>query len=162
MDSTENHLKSMLKELKSRSKGNVILESGLLLCILLFLFVGNFTDFTTLLVMVLNRRIRTVTNLFVASLAISDFCLGALFLFSLGLPTLATSQWPFSDLTCQYQGYVVISLVFPSTQSLALMARSEQVFSNRGTSEVSTLLQQKENHDHDCHVMVLFHVCPIT
>ena len=119
MDSTENQLDSMMKELKSRSRAKVVLESGLLMCILLFLFVGNFI---TLLVMILNRRMRKVTNLFVVSLAFSDFCSGALATCPLALPTLATSQWPFNDLTCQYQGYMIIFLVVASTQTLALMA----------------------------------------
>ena len=72
MNSTEKQLGDMLKELQSRSKAKVILESAIFAVILLFLFVGNFI---TLLVTVLNRRMRTIPNMFVASLAISDFSL---------------------------------------------------------------------------------------
>ena len=119
MDSTERQLADMLKELKSRSKAKIILESGFFATFLLFLFVGNFL---TLLVMVRNRRMQTIPNMFVVSLAITDFCLGALISCPIGLPALATSQWPFSDTTCQYQGYVALVLVLASVHTLALMA----------------------------------------
>ncbi|KAJ7374283.1 melatonin receptor [Desmophyllum pertusum] len=60
-------------------------------------------------------------NMLVASLAISDFSMGALTCF-LGLTTLATSQYPFSDTACQYQGYMAVTLAVASMQTLALMA----------------------------------------
>ena len=109
----------MMNKLQSRNKAKVILESGAYALILFFLFVGNII---TLLVMVLNRRMRTITNMFVASLAISDFCLGAFIACPLGLSVLVTSQWPFSDTTCQYQGYIVVTLTVASIHTLALMA----------------------------------------
>ena len=112
-------LAEMLKELKSRSKAKVIVESGFLALILLILFAGNFI---TLLIMALNRRMRTISNMFVASLAISDIGLGAFIVCPLGFSTLAISQWPFNDATCQYQGYIAITLAMASTQTLALMA----------------------------------------
>ena len=107
MDSTEKQLTDMMKMLKSWSEAKVNLEWGSFAIILFFLFVGNFV---TLLVMVLNRQMRTIPNLFVASLAISDFCLGAFSAFPLGFTVLATSQWRFSDSTCQYQGYMAVTL----------------------------------------------------
>ena len=58
----------------------------------------------------------------VASLAISDFCLGAFSHCPLALPTLATSQWPFNDVTCQCMGYIIITLCVASIQTLVLMA----------------------------------------
>ena len=109
----------MLKELQSRSKAKVILESGFYALILVFLFVGNFI---TLLIIVLNRRMRTIPNMFVASLTVSDFCLGALKTCPLALSVLVTSQWPFSDVTCQYYGYITITLAVASIQTIALMA----------------------------------------
>ena len=119
MGSTEKQLEDMLKEFKSRSKAKVILESGFFSLILILLFIGNLI---TLLVLVLNRRMRTITNLFVASLAVSDFCLGALSACPICLTALATSQWHFNDATCQYQGYMAVTLAVASTQTLTLMA----------------------------------------
>ena len=119
MNSTEKQLADMLKELQSRSKAKVILELSSFTIILFFLFVGNFL---TLLVLVRNRRMQTIPNMFVASLATTDFFLGALISCPLGLPTLATSRWIFSNATCQYKGYVAVTLVFASIHTLALMA----------------------------------------
>ena len=73
MDSTEKQLADMLNELKSRSIVAVIMESSFLIFLLSFLMVGNSI---TLLVMLLNHRIRTIPNMFVASLAVTDLCLG--------------------------------------------------------------------------------------
>ena len=109
----------MMKEFKSRSKAKVIIESSFFGLILIILFIGNFL---TLLVMLLNRRMRTVTNMFVASLSIYDFCLGALSACPICFTALVTSQWPFSDTTCQYQGYMAITLAVASTHTLTLMA----------------------------------------
>ena len=115
----ESQLAEMLREFKSRSKAKVILESGLFMLILLFLFVGNSL---TLLVLLLNRRMRTIPNMFVASLAVSDLLLGVLSVGPLGIPTLVTSHWPFNDTTCQFQGYLAIVLACASIHTLVLMA----------------------------------------
>ena len=119
MDSVDQQLEEMSKEFKSRSQVTVVLESGFYAVILLLLFVGNFA---TLLIIALNNRMRTITNMFVASLAISDFLLGALSACPIALTTLVKSRWPFDDTTCQYQGYVAVTLAVASTQTLALMA----------------------------------------
>ena len=82
MDSTEKQLEDMLNELKSRSIVAVILESSFLIFLLSFLMVGNSI---TLLVMLLNHRIRTIPNMFVGSLAFTDLCLGGFVSVPLGL-----------------------------------------------------------------------------
>ena len=119
MDSTENQMAEMSREFKSRSKTKVILESGLYVLIVLFLFVGNCL---TLLVMMLNRRMRTIPNMFVASLAVSDLLIGVFSVAPLSIPTLVTSHWPFNDTTCQFQGYVVGMLAATSIHTLVLTA----------------------------------------
>ena len=95
MDSTEKQLNEMLRELQSRSRAKIIFESLSFSIISLFLFVGNFI---TILVMLVNRRMRTIPNMFVASLAVSDFALGLLSADLLSLPVLVTSRWPFDEL----------------------------------------------------------------
>ncbi|XP_078352321.1 melatonin-related receptor-like [Oculina patagonica] len=119
MNSVEDQLEGMLKELKSRSKLQVVLETGFYAFISAFTLVGNVV---TLLVVASNRRMRTVPNMLVVSLAVSDFLLGALSTSNIGVITFATSQWPFSDMTCQYQGYICVTLGVASMQTLALMA----------------------------------------
>ena len=115
----KSQLAEMLREFKSRSKTKVILESGLFMLILLFLFVGNSL---TLLVLLLNRRMRTIPNMFVASLAVSDLLLGVFSVGALGIPTLVTSHWPFNDTICQFQGFIIITMVVASIQTMVLMA----------------------------------------
>ena len=119
MDLAEQQLQEMLNELNSRSQLTVVLESGLYALILLMLFVGNFA---TLFVIAFNNRMRTIPNMFVASLAVSDFLLGALSAGPIAFTALVKSRWPFNETTCQYQGYVAITLAVTSTQTLALTA----------------------------------------
>lgn len=119
MDSIDKQLAEMSKEFKSRSKAKVVLETGFYTLVLLLLLVGNFI---TLFIISFNRQMRTIPNMLVASLAITDFLLGLISASPLGISTLAASQWPFDDTACQYQGYVAVTLALTSTQLLALMA----------------------------------------
>ena len=72
--------------------------------------------------MMLNRRMRTIPNMFVASLTVSDLLIGVFSVAPLSIPTLVTSHWPFNDTTCQFQGYVVGMLAGASIHTLVLMA----------------------------------------
>ena len=119
MISTQDQLADMSRDLESRSREKLILESGFLWLILLFLLVGNFI---TLLVMLLNRRMRTIPNMFVASLALSDLLIGVLGAGPSVLPVLVTSSDPFNDTFCQFQGYIAITLAVASIHTLVLMA----------------------------------------
>ena len=119
MDCTGKQVAELLREFNSRSKAKVILESALYVLIVLFLFVGNSL---TLLVMLSNRRMRTIPNMFVASLAVSDLFIGVFSAGPLAIPTLVTSHWPFNDTTCQFQGYLASALCLASIHTLVLMA----------------------------------------
>ena len=88
-DSRAKQLEDMLNELKSRSKEKVILETGVFVLILLFLFVVNVL---TLLVVILNPRMRTIPNMFVTSLAVSDLSFGVFMVCPLGVPVTLLSQ----------------------------------------------------------------------
>ena len=119
MDSIGKQVAELLREFNSRSKAKVILESALYVLIVLFLFVGNSL---TLLVILLNRRMRTIPNMLVASLAVSDLFIGVFRADPLAIPTLVTSHWPFNDTTCQFQGYLASALCCASIHTLVLMA----------------------------------------
>ena len=108
MDSIEKQEAELLRELNSRSKAKVTLESALYVLIVLFLFVGNSLTF---LVILLNRRMRTIPNVLVALLAVSDFFIGVFSADPSAIPTLVTSHWPFNDTTCQFQGYLAVRCV---------------------------------------------------
>ena len=148
MDSIEKQEAELLRELNSRSKAKVTLESALYVLIVLFLFVGNSL---TLLVILLNRRMRTIPNMLVASLAVSDLFIGVFSADPLAIPTLVTSHWPFNDTTCQFQGYLASGLCCASIHTLVLMAVNRY----HRIDKVPTLLHQEENPYHDTCDMVL-------
>ena len=70
MNSSEQQLKEMLQELQSRGKAQIISESVVLTIIQFVMLTGNLI---TLLVLALKPHMQAVPNMFVASLAISDF-----------------------------------------------------------------------------------------
>lgn len=75
----------------------------------------------TLLVLVLNRQMRTVPNMFVASLAVSDLSTGMfsnLSSFYSGI----VSKWPFGDATCRFQGLLLPITALTTVHTMALMA----------------------------------------
>ena len=83
------------------------------------MLVGNFI---TLLVVLLNRQRKTTPNLLVASLVVTDLCLGVFVSAPLGPAVLVTSKWPFNESTYQFQGYSAIMLTAASIHTLVLMA----------------------------------------
>ena len=111
--------------------------------------------------MLLNRRLRTIPNMFVASLAVSDFSIGALTSVPLGIPTLVTSHWPFNDATCQFQGYIVMALVAASVHTLALMAVN-RYFRIVKPSKYRRYFTKKKTMMIPPGVVVLFHLLSIT
>lgn len=75
----------------------------------------------TLLVLVLNRQMRTVPNMFVASLAVSDLSTGMfsnLSSFYSGI----VSKWPFGDATCRFQGLLLPITALTTVHTMALIA----------------------------------------
>ena len=72
--------------------------------------------------MLLNRRMRTIPNMIVASLAASDVLLGLCSSVPFVIPVLVTSHWLFDDTACQFQGYINFALVVASIHTLVLMA----------------------------------------
>ena len=116
MASGEAQLADML--VKSNSTEIIVLESCLYALILSALLFGNLI---TLLVLVLNRLMRTVPNMFVASLAITDLSVG-IFASILSFYSGITSHWFFGDEMCQFQGFISVTLALDSIHTMALMA----------------------------------------
>ena len=91
----------LARELLQRLTGLVVVESGLMIFINFMAFTGN--------VMVCwavyrNQRLRTITNMYVVTLAISD-ALMAVLCMPLSIVLLITGEWPFSGTVCQLQGF---------------------------------------------------------
>ena len=117
LEETE-QLRVMALELKSRSDALVALE------VVIFAITGTLVisgNLLTFYVIWKNRRLRTITNAFVISLALSDLCFAVLSL-PLCIAANAKSNWPFSDAWCQYQGYICIVFAIASIQNLTWMA----------------------------------------
>ncbi|EDO39132.1 predicted protein [Nematostella vectensis] len=109
-------LAEMKAEVSSRETAIFVAEFVVFLLLLILILFGNSL---TLYVVLSNRRLRTVTNLFVVSLAVSDLGMGV-FVLALGMVALYVSRWPFGDAVCQYKGFFAITLAAASIQTLAL------------------------------------------
>ncbi|EDO39161.1 predicted protein [Nematostella vectensis] len=109
-------LQQMQRELASRGTAKVVAESG---TFFLFMVIVLFGNSLTLYIVLSNRRLRTVPNLFVVSLALSDLGMGVLSM-PMCITVLSVSGWPFGDSACQYNGFIAVTMGVSSTQTLAL------------------------------------------
>ncbi|KAJ7333844.1 melatonin receptor [Desmophyllum pertusum] len=108
----------LAESLRSRSRFQVVLESLIYGSIISTAFIGNLL---VLYIVYKSPRLRNVPGLFVASLALSDIAMATL----ATPPSLAatiTGRWTSGFAACQFQGFVVITLVAASLQTMALMS----------------------------------------
>ena len=152
MDSVDKQLTEMSKELESRSKAKVVLEAGLYTLVVLLLLVGNSL---TLFIISFNRQMRTVPNMLVASLALTDFLFG--------LPSASPHQHV-GRIPVAFRRYnLPIPRIYGCNSgtyvhsTLSLDGR-EPVFSNCESSEVPALLHLEKNCHHDSRPLVLWHL----
>ena len=104
--------------LEHRGTAEVVLESGILSLINVVTVVGN-----TLLCMVIykNEALRTLTNIFIVFLAISDIVMGFLCIpFSLGV--FIRGKWVFGQYVCRMQCFLIYFLALGSLQTLTMIA----------------------------------------
>ena len=106
-------------QLKNRSTAVRIVES-------FFLLLINFTSFSGNLLLgisvIKNPNLRrTVPNMYIITLAVSDFLMSLL-----GIPfsvaSLITGKWPFNNFICQLQGFWILLMCAVSLQTLAVTA----------------------------------------
>ena len=104
--------------LMNRSMGQVIADVGPIFLINLTALFGN-----TLLCVafVKNNRLRSVTNMFVLTLAVSDIVM-SLTCMPLSEGSLIAGNWIFGDLLCHIQGFLAHFLAFLSLQMMAITA----------------------------------------
>ena len=91
----------LFRELRERPDGLAVVESCLLVFINFLAFTGNLM---VCWAVYRNQRLRTVTNIYVVTLAISD-ALMAVLCMPLSIALLATADWPFSEAVCNFQGF---------------------------------------------------------
>ena len=103
-------------QLKSRSSALVSIENSIYACLILITLSGN-----VLVLLTLYRTPRSVTNLLISSLAISDILMPVLCCFQ-SLCVLVVGHWPFGEFICQLQAFGVIALACASLQIMGLAA----------------------------------------
>lgn len=105
-------------QLKTRSQIEQAVECSILTLIILTATVGNLA---VLVIVYKTPSARSVANLFIASLAVSDLAL-PIFCSSLSLTVLIVGYWPFGQILCQFQSFGVLVLCCVSLQIMALTA----------------------------------------
>jgi len=119
MNSTLTTIEVFAEQLKSRSTGVRVTES-------LFMLLINFVSFTGNLLLgiavIKNPNLRrTVPNMYIITLAVSDFLMSLL-----GIPfsvaSLIVGKWPLNNFVCQLQGFWILLMCAVSLQTLALTA----------------------------------------
>ena len=103
---------------RHRSSFQVILESLIYASIAAVAFIGNLV---VLYIVYKIPRLRNVPGLLVASLATSDIAM-ATFGAPPSLASLIRGRWVSTFAVCQFQGFVVITTVAASLQTMALMS----------------------------------------
>ena len=106
-------------QLKNRSTAVQIVES-------FFLLLINFTSFSGNLLLgisvIKNPNLRrTVPNMYIITLAVSDFLMSLLGI-PFSLASLMTGKWPFNNFICQLQGFWILLMCAVSLQTLAVTA----------------------------------------
>ena len=96
---------NLFRQLQERKDGLVVLESGLMIIINFLAFTGNMM---VCWAVYRNQRLRTLPNIYVVTLAISD-ALMAVLCMPMSVVLLITGQWPFSGAVCQFQGFFAFS-----------------------------------------------------
>ena len=119
MNSSLTTIEIFAQQLKSRSTGVRVTES-------LFMLLINFVSFTGNLLLgiavIKNPNLRrTVPNMYIITLAVSDFLMSLL-----GIPfsvaSLIVGEWPFNNFVCQLQGFWILLMCAVSLQTLAVTA----------------------------------------
>ena len=119
MNATLTAISVFAEQLRNRPTNIQVTESFFLLLINLVSFFGNLL---LGIVVIKNPTLRrTVPNMYIITLALSDFlnsCLGIPF----SIASLIVGRWPFNDFVCQLQGFWILLLSAVSLQTLAVTA----------------------------------------
>ena len=105
-------------DLAHRSTPVRIIESALLTCLIILAFAGNviicFAVFKS-------TRFRTVPNMFVTNLAVSDILM-AVVCMPISLHVLISGEWPFGSVVCDLQGFFIFSFGIVSQVNMSVIA----------------------------------------
>ncbi|KAJ7371788.1 melatonin receptor [Desmophyllum pertusum] len=119
MNATLSTIEIFAQQLKSRSTAIQVTESVFMLLINFASFAGNLL---LGIAVIKNPNLRrTVPNMYIISLAVSDFLMSLL-----GIPfsvaSLIVGEWPLNNFVCQLQGFWILLMCAVSLQTLAVTA----------------------------------------
>lgn len=109
--------------LPHRNLVQVTFESALCIVLTIVGFTGNLM---VILAVYRNRSLRTTTNLFIISLAVSDLSCAAIEM-PLTSATLITGQWIFGGAICQVEAFVDVFVTYVSPATIGLTAFNRYV-----------------------------------
>ena len=112
--------RSLSVELATRTKSLEWTETVLFAVINVVAFFGNFL---TCYAVYRNHRLRTLTNMFVIALGVSDILMSILCI-PFTVVTLFHGRWMFSESFCQFHGFGVLTFEMVSLQTMGLIAIS--------------------------------------
>ena len=113
----------MSSELEDRSLSLVILEPAILIVMTTACLIGNVV---TCIAVYSNERLRTSSNLYVITLAISD-AINASTVMPLTIGVLITGRWPFGEALCNIHAFFTLFSVYVSPTTMGLTAFNRYV-----------------------------------
>ena len=108
----------LIADLVHRSTPVRLIESGLLTCLIILAFAGNVIICAAVFK---SPRLRTVPNMFVTNLAVSDILMAAVCM-PISLHVLISGEWPFSSVVCDLQGFFMFSFGIVSQVNMSVIA----------------------------------------
>lgn len=105
-------------ELQARSTAEIVIETVIMV---LITTAATFGNLMVCWAVFRNKRLRTIPNIYVVTLAISDILM-ATFCMPLSVEVLITSKWTKSFDVCQFQGFFSFFFAFTSLQIMTAMA----------------------------------------
>ena len=113
----------MSSELEDRSLSLVILEPAILIVMTTACLIGNVV---TCIAVYSNERLRTSSNLYVITLAISD-AINASTVMPLTIGVLITGRWPYGEALCNVHAFFTLFSVYVSPTTMGLTAFNRYV-----------------------------------
>ena len=111
---------SLAEQLAFRTNALVWTETVLLAVINVMAFLGNLL---TCFAVYRNQRLRTLANMFVIALGISDILL-SIFCMPFSVVTLFRGRWMFGESFCRFDGFAALTVSLASLQTMGLIAVS--------------------------------------
>ena len=110
--------KLLSRELASRSEGLVWIETILFAVINVAAFFGNLS---VCYAVYRNQRLRTLSNMFVVALAVSDVLMSTCCM-PFSVATLLQGQWVLTETACHFHGFGVLTFAVTSLQTMQIIA----------------------------------------